>query len=375
MTERKTSPIVPGQSRERILVGMSGGVDSSVAAALLLREGHDVAGVTMQTYSGELGETGLGGHGCYGPGEQEELDQARDVAAELGIDHHVVDVRAIYRREVVDYYCSEYQAGRTPNPCVRCNRSVKFGALLDQAREAGIVFERFATGHYVRTHYDETAGRQCLRRGADPKKDQSYFLSALRQDQLKQAVFPLGNLSKPEVRALAASFGLTVAEQPESQDFAEGLHAAFFEEGAGSGPIVDGEGREVGRHRGIHLYTVGQRRGLGVSAPTPLYVTAIDATTNRITVGPKSAVMGWGLSASGINWVSIPAPSEPFRAEARIRYQHSAAAAEVLPRADGGLDLRFDEPQLAITPGQIVVLYDGDLLLGGGTIERELAAG
>jgi len=354
---------------------MSGGVDSSVAAALLLRDGFDVAGVTMQTYSGEMGETSLGGHGCYGPGEQEELDQAREVAAQLGIPHHVVDVREIYRREVVDYYCSEYQAGRTPNPCVRCNRTVKFGALLEQSRAAGILFDRFATGHYVRTHYDEERARHCLSRGTDPKKDQSYFLSALRQEQLAQAIFPLGSMNKPEVRDLAASFGLTVAEQPESQDFADGLHEAFFEEGDTSpGPIVDLQGREVGSHRGIQFYTVGQRRGLGVSAPTPLYVTAIDAATNRITVGPKSAVMGWGLSASALNWVSIPAPTGPFGALARIRYQHKPAVATVRPLAGGNVEVRFEEPQLAITPGQVVVLYDGDLLLGGGTIEGELPA-
>ncbi len=338
----------------------------------------------MQTYGGESavwpapaagwptgGDRGPR-HGCYGPGEEEEIEQARAVARRLGIEHHRLDVREAYRREVLDYYRAEYQAGRTPNPCVRCNRTVKFGALLEQARASGLSFDRFATGHYARCHYDAGRGRYVLRRGSDRRKDQSYFLSALRQDQLAGCLFPLGEAAKSQVRALAAGLGLGLEDEPESQDFAEGLHAAFFDAAAEPGPIVDREGRRLGTHRGIAFYTIGQRRGLGVAAPHPLYVTAIDAAHNRITVGPREDVAGRGLRVTGMNWVSIAAPRRALHADAQIRYQHAAARAEIRPRGRREADVVFFEPQHAITPGQIVALYEGETLLGAGTISQAL---
>lgn len=388
----------------QVLVGMSGGVDSSVAAALLLEQGYRVTGVTMQTYGGELGEERLGEqahepaakrdgapgalalrrgcpsadgravafHGCYGPGEAQEIALARQVAARLGIDHHLLDVREAYRHEVLVNYRREYEAGRTPNPCVRCNRTIKFGALWDAAQAAGLGARYFATGHYARVRTEPASGRRQLLRGRDRAKDQSYFLSALGQDQLARCLFPLGEFTKAEVRARAAALGLGVEEEPESQDFAAGLHEAFFGATARPGPIVDAHGRRLGTHRGIPFYTIGQRRGLGIAAAHPLYVTAIDPRTNQIMVGPKQDILSAGLRAERVNWVSRPRPVGPIRVQAQIRYRHVSAPAEAVSTEQGGLELRFEEPQLAITPGQTVVLYDGDLLLGGGVIAEAL---
>ncbi len=359
-----------------VLVGMSGGVDSSVAAALLLERGYRVTGVTMQTYGGEFGtadESPATFHGCYGPGEAEEIALAGRVAARLGIDHHLIDVRAAYHSEVLDDYRREYEAGRTPNPCVRCNRTVKFGALWDAAQAAGLAARFFATGHYARIEFDAASGRRQLLRGRDHAKDQSYFLSALRQDQLARSLFPLGELTKAEVRRRSAALGLGVEAEPESQDFATGLHETFFAGTARPGPIVDASGRRLGTHRGITFYTIGQRRGLGIAAPHPLYVTAIDPRTNEITVGSKEQVLSGRLRAERMNWISRSRPEGPIRVQAQIRYRHTNAPAEAVPIGEDGLELRFEEPQLAVTPGQTVVLYDGDLVLGGGIIAEPVS--
>jgi tRNA-uridine 2-sulfurtransferase len=353
----------------RVAVGMSGGVDSSVAALLVQEAGHEVHGVTMTIYGGGL-EAGGAVNACYGPDEESDVADAAAVCAALGIPHRVVDLRAEYRRHVLDYFRGEYLSGRTPNPCVRCNQLVKFGMLLTRLSEqAGLPFDLFATGHYARVSRD--GGRFALSRAADPARDQSYFLCMLSQEQLGRALFPLGGLPKTEVRRIARERGLSVAEKADSQDFAAGDYRAMLgpHGGGGQGEIRDSHGAVLGKHQGVWSYTVGQRRGLGIAAGKPVYVTGIDGKSNTVYVGPEGELFRTGLTTGQVNWVSIPAPGEPIRAGVRIRYQSRDAAALVTPAADGTASIVFDEPQKSIAAGQWAVFYDGDRLLGAGVIE------
>jgi len=351
---------------------MSGGVDSSVAAALLKRQGHDVVGVTMKIWDGEsLPEKTA--HGCcYGP-ENEDIEDARRVAEALGIPFHVFDLRREYRDEVLAYVRREYTAGRTPNPCVKCNRRVKLDSLVEKAREAGIRFEFVATGHYARAERDETTGRCLLKKATDATKDQSYFLYSLSQEQLARSVFPLGDCTKKQVRRLATDFRLSVHDKPESQDFAAGGYGSLVGASARPGPIVDTQGNALGRHRGIPFYTVGQRRGLGVAAHQALYVIEIDAERNAVVVGSKDQVYHDELECSELNWMAIQRLEGPIQARARIRYSHKEAEATVSPLGENRAKVKFSEPQMAITPGQAVVFYEGDIVLGGGTIDRSVS--
>lgn len=354
----------------RVLVGMSGGVDSSVAAALLLERGWAVTGVTMTLWDGPSDAPGGGGRGaCYGPGEGEDVAAARAVCAVLGIPHHALDLSAAYRREVLDYVRGEYRAGRTPNPCVRCNPAIKFGALVEAARKAGLEFDAFATGHYARVERDPDSGRFLLMKGLDPAKEQSYFLHRLTQEQLAGAVFPLGEWTKARVRERARTSGLPVAERPESQDFLEAGTAGLLEGESRPGPILDRSGRVLGEHSGIERYTVGQRKGLGIGAPEPLYVLAIDAERDAVVVGPRSALDAPGLTADHLNWIAVVGLAAPRRAACRIRYRHREAPALLTPEGDSVL-VQFEDPQPAVTPGQAAVLYDGDTVLGGGVIRE-----
>ncbi len=361
-------------SSERIAVGMSGGVDSSVTALLVRQMGHDVVGVTMRIYGGDLAaEAGAGmANACYGPDEQEDVEAARRVCAHLGIPFHEVDLRAEYRAVVLGYFRQEYRAGRTPNPCVRCNQFVKFGLLMDRlAGDTGLSFDRFATGHYARVSPDGAGGRFVLSKAADAAKDQSYFLCMLSQAQLGRALFPLGGLPKTEVRRIARENGLHVHDKPDSQNFAGGDYRRLLGDGgaADEGEIRSAGGEILGRHRGIGAFTIGQRRGLGIARGGPLYVTHIDRGTRTVFVGPESELYSPGLRTSRVNWVSIAPPGGPIRAGVRIRYQGREAAAAVAPEADGSARVLFDEPQRAIAAGQWAVFYDGDRLLGGGVIE------
>jgi tRNA-specific 2-thiouridylase len=355
-----------------VAVGMSGGVDSSVAARLLLDRGYRVIGLTMQVWDGSLALPDNGRSGCYGPGEARDIEQARRMAAHLGIPHHTVPLTAEYKANVLDYFRREYLDGRTPNPCVMCNRRVKFGAFLDKARAMGLAFDRFATGHYARVECDASTGRHVLLRGADPQKDQSYFLSHLAQDQLRLLILPLGELCKDEVRRLARAAGMDeAADQPESQDFIESdqYDAVFEGLAVNPGPIEDAAGHVLGQHRGIVYYTVGQRKGLGLSGTSePLYVTGIDACRNTVIVGGVNALFSDGLTAGDINWIAVQGLTAPLRASVRIRQQHRGASATLTPLDGGNIEIQFDEPQMAVTPGQIAVFYNGDLVLGGGTI-------
>jgi tRNA-uridine 2-sulfurtransferase len=352
----------------RVVVGMSGGVDSSVAAALLKQQGYEVTGVTMRIWDGESAVEGKR-HGCYGPGEEEDIADAQRVARILGIPLHIVDLTKEYKAEVLDYFCSEYMSGRTPNPCVRCNRRVKFDALLRKARESGITFDYFATGHYAQIEYVEASKRWLLKKARDLTKDQSYFLFALSQAQLGRSLFPVGGYKKDEVRKLAADFGLGVDKKPESQDFA----GAGYSPLAGSvrpGPMLDKQGHMLGKHRGIQFYTIGQRKGMGISAAEPLYVTGIDAGRKAIIVGPKADVYGDELIASNLNWIEFDTLEQPIELKAKIRYRHREGDAVVTPLSGGEVYVKFAQPQMAITPGQAVVFYKGSVVVGGGTIER-----
>ncbi len=352
-----------------MVVAMSGGVDSSVAAALLKEQGYQVSGVTMKIWDGEAFPVEEVRHGCYGPGEVEDIEDARKVSQTLGIGFHIFDLRQEYKAEVLDYFCHEYLSGRTPNPCLKCNHKVKFDALLRKAQDSGIEFDYFATGHYARVEYDKSKHRYLLKKARDLSKDQSYFISSLSQDQLGCSLFPIGNYSKEEVRKIASDFGLGVDNKPESQDFIAGGYSPLVE-AAQPGPILDKQGNTLGEHRGIPFYTIGQRKGLGISAKEPLYVTNINPEKNVIIVGSKEALYQDELIASGLNWIAIEELRRPTKVKARIRYLHQEAEATVTPLGEDKVYVKFKEPQMAVTPGQAVVFYRGDVVIGSGTIER-----
>lgn len=364
-------------SKAKVAVGLSGGVDSTMAACLLLQQGYDVTGLTMQTWDGPPAADGCARSGCYGPGEAESLKAARAMADRLGIRHVIIPLAEEFRTWVLDYFRREYLAGRTPNPCIVCNRRVKFGFLLERARRLGVEFDYFATGHYARVEFDPARRRHLLRRSLDRRKDQSYFLSQLTQDQLQRVIFPLGALSKSEVKSLARELGFNdAAEQQESQDFFEGDDYAtlFPEQAITPGPIMDRSGNILGQHRGIVHYTIGQRKGLGLSgAGAALYVTAIDGPRNALVVGPYQDLFQDQLLAADVNWIAIDTLREPRQVQAQIRQQHKAAAAVLTPLGGSrasAVQVRFAQPQMAIAPGQAVVFYEDDLLIGGGTISR-----
>lgn len=354
-----------------VAVGMSGGVDSSVTAILVRETGRQVVGVTMRVYGGDL-PGGCSANACYGPDEERDVEQARRVCERIGIPFVEVDLREEYRANVLDYFSREYLSGRTPNPCVRCNQLVKFGLLLDKlSSQAGVEAASFATGHYARVGFDEPSGRFTLRAGIDPAKDQSYFLCMLSQDQLSRAMFPLGGMLKSDVRRIARERGLDVHDKSDSQDFAAGDYRTILRPAPvlREGYFRNARGEILGSHRGIWAYTIGQRRGLGLSAGEPLYVTGIDPDTDTVFVGPAGELSRGSLLAADVNWVSVPRPSAPIRAQVRIRSQQRAAAAMVTSTPEGA-EVRFDEPQRAIAAGQWAVFYQGDLLLGGGVIEK-----
>jgi tRNA-specific 2-thiouridylase len=355
----------------RIVVAMSGGVDSSVAAALLARDGHEVIGLSMQLYdaSGSDGGDRQFGTCCT----IDDLHDARRVAARIGIPHYIVNFEREFADTVISNFVSEYSSGRTPIPCVHCNGDLKFATLV--ARAEGLGAEFVATGHYARVDLDPETGRYLLKRGADSAKDQSYFLFTLTQEQLAHAMFPIGGLDKAAVRARAHALGLDVAAKRDSHEIcfvASGEHAAFIEQrgsAASAGAIRDVDGRVVGRHEGVHRFTVGQRKGLGLSSRIPLYVVGLDANANTVTVGPKDALERIELTASGVNWIAGGAPDRGTRVTAQIRYRHREAPASIEPLGDTRVRVTFDQPQSAIAPGQAVVMYDGETVVGGGWID------
>ena len=351
----------------RIVVAMSGGVDSSVAAALLALQGHEVIGLSMQLYD-QRGEEKFGS--CC---SLDDLYDARRVATALGFPHYIVNFEKQFRETVVDNFVQEYAAGRTPIPCAHCNSDLKFSTLLERAQGLGAT--HVATGHYAQIT-SASDGRWQLRRGADPDKDQSYFLFSLTQQQLGGALFPVGALPKHAVREQARSLGLAVAEKPDSQEICfipDGDYASFVARRDPSvtrgGVVVDESGRELGAHGGIHRFTIGQRKGLGLASPMPLYVLKIDASEQRVTVGPRSSLERTAFEIGDVNWIAGTVPSGWVRALAQIRHRHTAAPGRVRALPGRGDEFEFDTPQPAITPGQAAVFYDGDVVLGGGWIE------
>lgn len=360
---------VSGQKRERVVIGLSGGVDSSAAAKLLLEQGYDVVGITLKLWPQDC--VSRAEDKCCGP--QAVMD-ARAVAHKLGIPYYLIDEAADFQKQVISYFADEYKAGRTPNPCVVCNERLKFGNLINRARQLGAQY--IATGHFARI--EKSGDRYLLKRGRDPKKDQSYFLFSLRQDQLARAIFPLGELTKNDTREIARESHLKTADKEESmeicfvpdKDYGQFLRQAKLVENH-RGDIVDLHGRVLGQHDGIEFYTIGQRKGLGLSSPRPLYVVDLDPASNRVIVGDESALERSEFRIERCNWIPFATPPASIEATTKIRYNHPGAPATVTPQADGTAIVRLHEPQRAITPGQAAVLYQGDLVVGGGWITRE----
>ena len=359
-----------------IIVGLSGGVDSAVTAFLLQQQGHNVVGVHMSVWSPshpqpkEDTPQAHAKEACYCPGDTSDQDDAAAITKRLNIPFHLLDVSSDYATHVLDYFADEYAAGRTPNPCVACNQKIKFGALLREVEKAGIPFDRFATGHYARVALEGT--RWVLRRAKDLRKDQTYFIYRLSQEQLSRCMFPLGDYEKGEIKQIARDLGLAVADKPESQNFVNGDYSYLLKETDVIGPFVLEDGTVLGNHRGIAHYTIGQRRGLGIAWTEPLFVIRIDAKNHTVVLGTGESLFGHELTASDCTWSGIEPPTEPFTCSAKIRYASPDVEVDVVPQSKDGetpsFRANFRSPQKAITPGQSIVLYDGDKVLGGGII-------
>ena len=354
----------------KALIAMSGGVDSSVAAWCMIRDGWDCLGCTMKLHE-EDSELLPSERTCC---TADDAADAASVARRLGFRHYTFNYTKLFRERVMEPFAADYLAGRTPNPCIECNTWLKFGALHQRARELGC--DCVVTGHYARIVRTEQGWE--LRKAADAAKDQSYFLHTLTQEQLAHTAFPLGEMTKTEVRAIAGELGFVNAQKTDSQDICfvpDGDYADVVCAQTGCrpepGPFLDLAGRQIGTHRGILHYTVGQRRGLGLSFPEPYYVVAIDAGSNTVTLGPKAALYGATVRVSEFHWISGQTPTGPIRCRAKIRYRHPEQPCTLTPTADGGALLQFDEPQRAVTPGQFAVAYDGETVLGGGRIVSE----
>lgn len=359
--------------KEKILAAMSGGVDSSACTLLLLEQGYDVAGVTMALYDqGDLGQKT--NRSCC---SADDISDARSVCDRLGIEHYVFNMGETFHRQVIDRFIAGYACGQTPNPCIDCNRYVKFDALLRRAGDVDCW--RIATGHYARIEYDTVSQRILLKTALDDHKDQSYVLYSMTQEQLARVKFPLGGLTKQQARELAERASFRNARKPDSQDICfvpDGDYAGFIQRTTGetpqTGDFLDTEGNVIGTHRGLVHYTVGQRKGLGFAFPEPHYVCAKDAVNNTVTIGTKEKLFANRLLAGNCNWIAVDHLTGPMRVQAKIRYGQKAQPATLFPEEDGRTVVEFDEPQRAISPGQATVWYDGDVVVGGATILKGL---
>lgn len=356
--------------KTRVVIGMSGGVDSSTAAALLQQQGYDVVGITLKLWPQDC--VSRAEDKCCGP---QAVTDARGVAHKLGIPFYVIDEAADFQKLVISYFAEEYKAGRTPNPCVMCNERLKFGNLLDRARQLGA--EYIATGHYARIEHDSASGRHLLKRARDLKKDQSYFLFSLRQDQFARVLFPLGEMTKPETRNLARENQLKTADKEDSmeicfvpdKDYGKFLRQTELVQ-PHQGEIVDVAGRVLGHHQGIEFYTIGQRKGLGIATGKPIYVIDLDPEHNRVVVGDETHLECGEFTVDRCNWIAFETPPQSLEAAVKIRYSHPGAPATITPLDGARARISLHVPQRAVTPGQACVFYDGDLVIGGGWIAK-----
>lgn len=359
----------------KILVGMSGGVDSSVAALLLKEQGHEVIGATMKIWSDEKHKRLAPSvninsckDACYGPNEKEDIEEARKICDKIGIPFYVFDCSKEYEQIVLDNFKEEYLSGRTPNPCVRCNSLIKFDVLPFLAKKSGLDFDKFATGHYSRVEFDEKSNRYILKKGINSKKDQSYFLYKLRQNQLSNILMPLGGYEKTEIREIAKNNDLKVYDKPDSQDFYSGDYNELLEVKPMVGNIVDKTGKVLGTHEGIWNYTIGQRKGLGIAHTSPLYVIDLNKEKNEVIVGEADETFNSSLVAVDLNWVSIEGINQEMKVTAKVRSAQDPVDVTIKP-VNGAVEVTFIYPQKALTKGQSVVFYNQDVLLGGGIID------
>ncbi|MBO6280938.1 MAG: tRNA 2-thiouridine(34) synthase MnmA [Alphaproteobacteria bacterium] len=357
----------------KILVGMSGGVDSSVVACMLKKQGHEVIGATMSIWDKSTKFNGdIHADSCFSPHEEQDIETAKEICEKLDIPYYVLDCSARYKQMVLENFKQEYKAGRTPNPCVMCNSYVKFNALPEEAAAQGIEFDKFATGHYSQILFNTQSGRYEIKRGIDQTKDQSYFLYRLNQQQLAHVLMPLGDLTKKQVRELAVEFGLPVSEKPDSQDFYSGDINDILQNEPQIGNFITRDGKILGQHKGIWNYTIGQRRGMGIAAERPLYVLGFNKDKNEVIVGFEEECQSSGLIAANLNWSAISGITEPMECDAKIRSSQQPTAVKVIPLENDKIEVRFFASQKAIAPGQSVVLYQNDIILGGGIIEKSL---
>ncbi|MBD5533008.1 MAG: tRNA 2-thiouridine(34) synthase MnmA [Lachnospiraceae bacterium] len=355
----------------KAVIAMSGGVDSGVAAYLIKEQGYDCMGITMKLFHNE--DIGVSKeHSCC---SLDDVEDARSVAYALDIPYHVFNFSERFQEDVIDRFIAAYENGMTPNPCIDCNRYLKFDKLYHRAEEIG--YDYVVTGHYARIEWDAISGRYLLKKAVDGGKDQSYVLYSMTQEQLAHTLFPLGGMKKEKVREIARAKGFVNAQKHDSQDICfvqEGHYFDFMEQYTGKsypeGDFIDQEGNVIGRHRGIIRYTVGQRRGLGISGPEPMYVCAVDPSANTVTLGKKQELFSTSLTAGNVNLISVPRIEGAVRLKAKVRYRQAEQPATVMQTGEGTLNVAFDEPQRAITKGQSVVLYDGDIVVGGGVIQR-----
>lgn len=358
--------------RQNIIVGMSGGVDSSIAAYLLKKQGYHVTGVTMAVWKDGPSNAPKGKHACFGPDEKEEIEETQKIADMLGISLHVFDCSDNFHETVLKYFKDEYLSGHTPNPCIICNQKIKLKLLPELARSAGLSFDKFATGHYANIEYAESQQRWLLKKGIDTRKDQSYFLYRLSQEQLSGLLFPLGNKKKEEIKQLAREINLPVYDKKESQDFYAGDYKDLLSVEAQEGNIVDSSGKILGRHTGFWNFTVGQRKGLRIAYPEPLYVLSLNSRTNEVLVGTMGELHKKNFLVKDCVWIAIDRLIEPMQCTVKIRYAQREMAAIAIPMGEHEISISLPDGGEAISPGQSAVLYDNDMVIGGGIISKIL---